>query len=470
MAYWQPIRGIVDPISIREFAGTFKPDDEGFSLPETVFTDSANLSPLAYPSVSVRPGYIIVGTFGTRVLGMGVYKNTELHVVFNDGTWRRLNADGTWTTLASGLSTTAEWSFCNFQGNLAQINLIGANGVDAIKRYDGTTVQDLLNAPAGGNYIETQANRLYCAVGNIVNYSALRKADDWATVKDAGQVVIETNNGELINGLRAGNQHVTIFKPSSVHELYGTGPSNYRADDAALDIGAASSKSGALFDDRIFFIGREFLFAYNGGVRPTKDFSVPMFPYIRGMNKTQLAKCVSGSDGKRIYFGIPSGSATEVDKLLQFDPQRNAWYVWENIAAVQMVRMGADFYIGDTTGRVLKMSGTTDNGTAIAWRAATKPFTARNIARNSNWYRMWVTVDLPVGSTLNVYVSGKSHGEDWQLVKTLTASADIQSQPIHIPVNMIANAKAVRVKLTGTGPMTLYELARQTREMPMTMR
>lgn len=55
--------------------------------------------------------------------------------------------NGTWTTVLSGLDTSAEWSFCNFQGNLSGINLIGANGVDPIKRYDGNTAQNLSGAP-----------------------------------------------------------------------------------------------------------------------------------------------------------------------------------------------------------------------------------------------------------------------------------------------------------------------------------
>lgn len=465
MAYWTALRGMQDPIPIRQFNGVFKPDDEGFNLAESYFTELENFSPSAYPAITTRPGYSILGTFGTRVLGMGAWKGTELHVVFNDGTWRKY--DGTWTTLASGLSTTAEWSFCNFQGNLTEINLIGSNGVDAIKRYDGSTVQNLTNAPAGGNYIVQHSNRLYCAVGNSVKFSALRIPTDWTTVDDAGEIVHETNDGETVNGLKASSGHVTVSKPSSVYELYGKGPSSYTLEPAGTDIGVTNNKAMTLHDDRLPFIGRDAIYQYSGGIRPQKDFSTNVQAFIRDMNSAQLSKCSAGSDIENIYFSLPLGSATENDTIFQYHPVKRTWFPWKNISPTHFVRIGQDLYIGDTSGRVLKLTGTTDNGTAIAWKAVFKPFTAATANRLMHWFKLWVVADVPTGSTMNMYVSDKSTGEIWTLVKTLSVDTDLQFQKITIPTNTIANANVVRVKLEGTGPVTIYELTRQLREKPM---
>jgi hypothetical protein len=465
VAYWNNLKGLQNPISIRQFNGLFKPDDEGFSLAESFFTEVENLSPATYPAMTTRPGYEALGTYGTRVLGLGVWKGTELHAVFNDGTWRKY--DGTWTTLASGLNTSAEWSFCNFQGNLGAINLIGSNGVDAIKRYDGTTVQNLTNAPSGGNYIVQHSNRLYCAVGNSIKYSALRKADDWTTVDDAGEIVHETNNGETINGLKASSGHVTVSKESTIYELYGTGPSNYRLEPAGTDIGVTNNKAGTIHDDRLPFIGRDAIYQYAGGIRPQKDFSTNVQAFIRGMNQSELDKCAAGSDGEHIYFAIPYGTSAENNYIFQYHPVKQTWYPWVDIAPTCFVRIGSSLYIGDTSGRVLKVSGTTDGGSAIAWKAVTKPFTAENANRMMHWFKLWVVVDLPVGSTMSIYVSDKSSGDSWTLAKTLSTSSDLQYKKILIPTNSIANANAVRVKLEGTGPVTIYELTRQLRDKPM---
>jgi hypothetical protein len=466
MAYWQPLRGIQDPISIRQFGGVYKPDDPGFNLSDSLFTELVNFCPDAYPALTTRPGYTVIGSFTGPVLGLGAWKDNELHMVGGDGVWRRYNGS-TWDTLASGLNTTADWSFTNFKGNLADINLIGTNGVDPMKRYDGSTVQDVANAPAGANYVDTQYNRLYCAVGFIVKYGALRKVDDWTTVNDAGEIAHETPDGELINGLKAGSGNVTLFKGSSTAELLGTGPSNYKLNMVAGDIGAASNKAVTLQDDYLPLVSRNGIYEYAGGLRPSKDYSQAVNNFIKAMNRTQLAKCVSGSDGRYLYFAIPYGDATQVNLILQYDTVHGAWYTWEDIAATQMIRIGDYMYVGDAQGRVLRLGGTTDAGAAIHAVAVTKPFTAASIARRSHWHKLWVVASIPTGSTINVYVCPHETGEDWSLAKTLTADTYMRNQKILIQTNRIARAEAVRIKIEATGPVTLHEITRQVRELPM---
>lgn len=463
MAYWKPIRGMSDPIPVRKFDGVYFPDDEGFNLSDGLFTELINFCPDQYPAITTRPGYTVIGAIpGNTVLGFGAWKDSELHVIFGDGSWQKWNGS-TWTVLATGLNTTAEWSFCNFKGNLTGINLIGSNGVDPIKRYDGSTVQNLANAPVGGNFIDTQSNRLYCAVGNIINFSALAKADDWTTVNDAGQIVHDTTDGETINGLRAGSGEVAVFKPSSTFELYGKGPTSYALTPIAVDIGSTGNKAITIHNAALPFIGKDGAYQYAGGLRPTKDYSLPVNNFVLRMNQAQLAKCVAGTDEKYIYFGIPYGAG----RILQYAPLLGTWYTWDNIAVTQMIRVGSNLYFGDASGRVLQIGGTSDNGGAITATAITKPFTAGSMARKQQWFKLWVVASIPTGSTLSVYVSPSANGNDWVLTKTMTANANIQYQKLLVPTNRIVNANAVRIKLVAVGPVTIHEITRQLRELPM---
>lgn len=466
MTYWQPIRGISDAIPIRAFEGIYKPDDDGFNQKDSLFTELTNFGLTDDGALQTRSGYSVIGQFGTRVLGMGAWKDSQLHVIFNDGSWRKYN-DATWTGLGTGLDTSAEWSFCNFKGNLSEINLIGANGVNPIKRYDGNNTHDLANAPAGGKYIDMQSNRLYCAVGNTVRYSALNKADDWTTVDDAGEIVYETNSGEDINGLNAGNGNVTAFKSSSIKELYGTGPSNYTFQPVAADIGITGDKAVTVNNDMLPMISRDGIYLYAGGLRPKKDFSVRVENFALGINPAQLAKCAAGTDGRYLYFAIPYGSATENNRILQYDTVHKTWATWTGIAVTHFLRIGSKLYLGDATGRVLLVGGATDNGTAITSTAITKPFTAASMARRQQWFKLWVVASISAGSTLSIYVSPTARGEDWVLTNTMTASADIQFKKILIPTNSVARSNAVRVQIVATGPVTVHEITRQFREMPM---
>lgn len=463
MTQWGQIRGISEPIPIRQFGGVYKPDDEGFNQADGLFTELINFGPTNFPAISTRLGYSVVGTFGSAaVLGLGAWKDQELHAVFSDGTWRKY--DGlTWTTLASELNTSAEWSFCNFKGNLVTINLIGSNGVDPIKRYDGSTVQDLANAPVGGKYITTQSNRLYCAVDNFLRFSALSEADDWTTVDDAGELPVNTTNGETINGLNAGNGHVTVFKPSSTFELYGKGPQSYAMDEIATDIGCTGNKAVVAYDESLPFISRDGIYRYSGGIRPRKEYSVPVQKFIDDANKDQMSKCVAGNDGKYLYFGIPYESG----RIIQYDPTHQAWYTWAGIAVTQMMRVGSKMYFGDATGRVLLLGGDTDAGAPIKATAITKPFTAESISRKQHWFKLWVVASLSAGSTLQIYISGKASGEDWIALAPITIPTGIQYKEILVPTNSIAAANAVRLKLVTTGQVTIHEISRQYRELPM---
>ncbi|MHA7967688.1 hypothetical protein ACX93W_26600 [Paenibacillus sp. CAU 1782] len=468
MAYWGAIRGVGNPIPIRDFNGVYKPDDEGFNLPDNLFTELINFGPSNAPGLTTRPGYSVIGQTSERILGLGAWKDQELHVIFSDGTWQRWDVTG-WSLMTSGLSTTAEWTFCNFKGNLSDINLIASNGVDPIKRYDGSTVQNLAGAPSGGNFITTHSNRLYCAVGNFLRYSALNIATDWTTAGDAGagEIQVNTTDGETINGLSAGNGYITVFKPSSMFELYGKGPQSYAMESIATDIGAASNKAITAYDQTVPIINRDGIYQYSGGMRPRREYSKPVQNYVNLSNKEQTAKCVAASSGEYIYFGIPYGSSTNNSRILQYYPLHQTWYTWDSIAVCQMIRVGDKMYFGDESGRVLLLGGTTDNGTPITATAITKPFTSEAISRKMHWFKIWIVATIAAGSSLSVYISKYPSGEDWILAKTLTANTNMQFQEMLVPTNSIADANAVRIKIVATGPVSIHEISRQLRELPM---
>ena len=470
MELWPVIKSR-PPITISEFAGVNRQD--AFSISPKEATTIKNLTSTKYPALSVKPGYSLLGTaIGTKILGLGVWKDTELHAVFNDSTWRKWTGAAWSAALASGLSTTAEWSFCNFQGNLAGINLIGSNGVDAIKRYDGAAVSNLTTAPAGGNFIEQHDNRLYCAVGNQLKFSTLRVADDWTTVNgndsDPGTIVIETNNGETINGLKAGSGHIIVGKPSTCHELYGTSPSDFRKIDVAEDIGLINNKCVVNLGGITYFLDDTGIYQYSGGSRPDKKFSFRVQKYIDDINQTAKGTSCMGTDGLKLYVAIPVTSSTAPDTILVFDPEYKTWNVWKDETPLFFAKMGANWYVGNVSGQVYQRTGTTANGTAISWNWVSKPFSAKSLAQKIRWYRAWIVANIPVGSTVSVYLSKLDTGDsDWTLVSTVTAAATLDDTRLGIPTTTVANAQWIRVKIEGTGPCEIKEFTRDEQVMPL---
>jgi hypothetical protein len=465
-ASWPSIRN-KPPIIQREFKGANRLDP--FSISPEYAYETLNLSSINYPIATTRPGHSLIGSFGTRVLGMGVWKDTELHVVFNDGTWRRLNVDGTWTQLASGLNTTAEWVFTNFKGNLSDICLIGANGVDSPRYYNGTNVSVLTGVPAGGKYITQFADRLWCAVGNELWASAYRVANDWALPTDpddedasAWYTTIETPNGETINGIVSGLTRLTITKPSSTHSLIGYAPSDYDVRVNTLGTGQFNQKSAVTLDGWLYQLDDAGFYRFPGSGQPVNDFSERIKAYFDLMSTADKAAAVLTTDNTRIYLGLGS-------MLIEYDPKRNTFYPWFGINALQFAQVGNKLYIGDTLGRVLLLGGSTsDAGQPIAWKLVPPTFTGQSMSQGILWKRLWATVDLSSGSTIGVSLNGNATGESWvQSGSTITGSGGIQRNAYYFPSNILPPTQQLRVKFEGTGPMQLHEWARDEDYYPL---
>lgn len=455
---YQQLPGLMQPIPIREFKGVNSFDS--LSIQDTFFTDMQNMTSDDYPAVSTRPGYSILGTYGTKVLGMGVWKDRELHVVFNDGTWRRWNGSS-WSTMMSGLNTSADWTFTNFQGNLSDVNLIACNGIDPMKKYDGSSVSNLSGAPSNGKYITTYQNRIWCAVDNELWSCAMDQPTVWdkftGNKDDSYRRQMESSRGEQINMLTGSLTKLTIGMPNSLHELYGSLPEDFMTKLITEDMGLANNKSAITQEGFMRFMHSTGIYEYGGGVLPSKTFSDIIGKFLAGIS----TESVAGSDGGKMYFNVAT------DRMLVYDPRPGiqAWSIWRGIKATQFVDMQNKLYIGDAQGRVLRLEGTTDGGNSISWSATTKPFNGASAAQKMRWYKLWVVVELT--GSMDIYLSPSITGEDWKLVQSISGSSSPLVRRVIIPVSSFARENWIRVKFSGTGWARIHEITRQTRQLPL---
>lgn len=458
----QELPGVMEPIPIREWRGvnTFDP----FSIDDAFLTDAVNMTTADYPALAVRPGYTVLGSaIGGRVLGLGVWKDTELHAVFADGTWRKWTGSA-WSTLKSGLNTTVDWTFTNFQGGWTDINLVGCNGIDGMLRYDGSTVQLFGNVPAGANFVTTYQNRLWVAFGKEIRACKLDQGDIWDdfTVTDSASYGkdIETPRGEPVSGLSGGLSKLTIATPNSLLKLNGALPSDFQTFTITDDEGFANNKSATTREGELSFVHPLGVFAYGGGVLPDRAFSEAVKGY-----QASISQSAAGTDGDRLYYTVSP------DVTLVYDPRSGiqAWSVYKGFTPTQYAVFQHRLYVGDATGRVLRINdGTTDAGTPISWKAISKAFSLGSIARRGRWLKLWLTVEMAAGSSLTVSLSKSATGDaDWVPVQSVTGTGSTAIQRIIIPVGSFARENVVRVKIEGTGWVRIHELTRQIRQLSM---
>jgi len=447
---------------------------DAFTIPDDNATDIKNMTTANYPVLSVRPGYSLLGSaLSARVLGLSVWKQTELSAISN-GTWYKYSG-GSWSAVSGGgsLSTSANWSFTNFKGAFGAIYMVAANGVDAVKVYDGSTVSSLTDAPSGGNYIEQFAERVWCVVGNDLHGCALGNATNWSTFSgdDADPYIktVETPAGETITAIKAGNSHLTIFFPNAMQELYGAVPSDFRTIPVTYNIGAVSNQAVTSVEGIFYFIHKTGFFQYGGGTLPSKEFSKPIQDLINRINPAQITKCAVGSNGKYVYAAIPLDTATEPDTIIEFNTEFGIFSVWKDYAPLNMATLSGTLYIGGVEGEVRQVGGSTsDNGTAINYYVISKPYAAGSLAQKLMWKRAWVTANVPVGSTMNVGLSKSDSGDtDFTTVQAIPADSVIEGTRVIIPTTTVSFANWIRYKISGTGPADIKEFAREEEQRPI---
>lgn len=464
----------VVPTFLREFRGISKLDP--FSIANGFATEGFNFSTAQYPALTTRPGYSLLGSTIARVLGLGVHKETTLLAAFADGSMRRWNGSA-WESLATGLNVSAPWSWANFKGGFSDIYLLAANGVDAVKQYNGSTVSNLSGPPSGLNYIEQYADRVWGIVGNTLHASGYRLATDWTSAPPADQIddsvsfntVIESPDGETICGLRAGLGQLVIFKPTAMYRLRGYAPSDYRVDPISTDIGCINNRCVAVLQSGMYFLGQDGIYLYRGdGVTPTRRFSEPVQQYVDRMIKAAKDTFSVGTDGRFLFVSISMSSSTQPDTLLVYDPDYDAWSVWTGHSAVAFARIGVNTYLGDYGGTVRLLGGETDNGAAISASWVSKPFTGASLGQVIRWMRLWTTMDLPAGSSFSTAVSATKDSDDFLAAGTsVPGSAHLTQRPVYFPPGQHPLTACLRLRMEWTGPCTIHETAFDQHTMPL---
>ena len=470
--------------SIRNFTGL---DNRSiFNIEDGKAYLENNMTVDEFPILKTRKGMTqIGGALSTNPRGISAWKNSEPHAIYSNGTWYKYNGTS-WTSIATGLSTSAYASFCNFQGNLSSINLLMANGIDAVKKYDGTTVSNLTNAPSGITYIDAHDNRVYGAAGNIIYFCGLRKPEDWTTVNDAGSITIESSDGETVNAIKAGLQKLTVFKPTSMYELFGTGPSNYRLIQVADNVGILNNRCSTVVNGIMYFLGKNGVYRYSGGSRPDKSFCDPIQNIIdstanNSSNTTYSAQSCIGDDGKSIYVFLQGyNTLLEANNVvLQYHTMYDVWSVHSTLTSYpqDFENINGTLYAA-ITNNVVKfkdetsvdyVGSTTSNYTSVY---ISKAFSGQYLGDNNRFLRLFITHDTANSVSITAYGSTSStttFTTGWNSLGSFTGTGNgVTTTRIMIPASItLQNSNFIQIKLSGTGRFAIHQIGFEYLSKPL---
>lgn len=459
MAYWNNITTKLTPVTTQLGDGinTAVPSRD---IKDSQASDMLNLDSHNYPALSVRPGFIPVGSSHTGDDNLLFsYKNDILCKIVNGNIYAYIENEWEYKGQLP-FTPSAKMDYTNFMDNIyiaTEDNKVVE--IDVENDWDINTLSDAPEAKG----ITTHANRLYTIYDNILHYSGLRKPDDWNTVDESGKIQIDTTDGEKLTAVTTFSSHVVVFSPHGIYELYGTGPYNYEVVTISNEIGCISNSSVVELKQQLYFLGVDGIYVYNGGTAPYK-ISWAVEKIINRINKDAVEKSCATTDGRRYYIAIPIDDADYPNLVLVYDTEISEWYV-QNYGEVSQFLQFYDIIYYMNNGQVYQMD--IDNSDNISWYWISKPFAEGDTAKRVNWYRLYLIVDLPEQSTLSIYLSTQYEGDnDWQKLVDITASTNLERHKIIIPLGMAYDVDWVRIKLQGVGPCKVHEMQRFLRIKP----
>lgn len=279
------------------------------------------------------------------------------------------------------------------------------------------------------------------AYENRLYWSDLGDPDTWDTTND---FIIMPGQGVPITLADLGTSLV-IFKDKGIQFLDGYGDSDWRITASnnntanfSETIGIAGTFAHTRVGDEVWFMDDEGiirrLFRTDFDAFRRDVISSKIENTIEDINKNQLSKVRAWTWNDKVYFSVPTGSSTENDTVLVFDILASkrvggeAWTTytgWEasfftdypTSGEIQMVVASRN-----STKKVYRHTGTSDDGTAIDARWDGKSDDFDRPARNKSFHFGYVTGEADAAASVDMYVSGDNNA--FSKAATLSLSPD----------------------------------------------
>jgi hypothetical protein len=305
------------------------------------------------------------------------------------------------------------------------------NGVDTVlKTTNGTSATAVATIPVGKdgvwfhNYffifgVASNPDRLYFSnIGAPETFTAL-----------TGYLDINPGDNEPIIALSVLKDELLIIKPSRHWSLTGFGTTDFTLDDLGergTNIGTRSHRSVVSVGNDVYYLSYRGSVPHFRSIRKTEDgqivdgglISDTITGTMKTLNLSQIEKVAGEFDGRRVWWAIPTGTATENNTVVVHDTSTKGWVVMTGINAsvihISSIAGTTDLYFGssEADGKSHKLnSGKDDDGDAIDFVVKT-PLYNPQPAYESRYKYLYVTGESS-DADLDVYVSKDGFTEDY---------------------------------------------------------
>ena len=221
---------------------------------------------------------------------------------------------------------------------------------------------------------------------------------------------------------------------------------------ATLGLAEGSGRSLAIAGETLFYLGRNGVMAYTGGV-----------PQCIGqpLGHSRFKNAVAGSDGLKYFVSMEDEQGAW--GLYVYDTQRGVWHKEDDIHATHFARHDGNLYCLTAAGEIWVVGDAAEapEGAepeeAVEWMAEFADFTEDD-PNKKGVSKLQIRLELEEGATVTVWMQFDSDGM-WRQVRTVLGEG--MKRSYYLPISP-RRADHYRLKLTGTGQCRIYSLVRES--------
>lgn len=381
-----------------------------------------NLSLDNFPVITTRPSRQVLNTL-TNPQAIIPLNNGKLAWI--DGTY--FYYDG----ILKGTVTLGRKSIVDFNGHIVIF--------PDKKYYDYiSNIFSTFTAP-NIDYACVHDNRIFGVKGSEIRASAngdFKKWDRFLGDELDSWAADVYSEGDF-TGIAKYQHTVVIFKDDFQYELFGSSPSQFKVREVNK-IGCIDHRSIVEVDNLLFFLSRNGIYKYNGGVPRLVSYN---------LNEGYLSSAASG-DGRRYYISLQT--QPNKFKLYVHDTWLDMWIPEDDLEVTAFTELNKEVYAVTKDKRFLKFRAGTES---VEWELETKQFDEQAFSKKYP-SQINIRVELEDNATFNVYVK-HDHGY-YKPLKSVNGTT-ARNIKINLPK---AECETYQFKFSGKGKMKLYGLER----------
>lgn len=243
-----------------------------------------------------------------------------------------------------------------------------------------------------------------------------------------------------------------LFKEDHLYKVYGSYPSNFQVlGSATLGVAEGSGRSLAVAGETLFWLGRNGMVAYTGGI-PQNIAEV--------FGTARFRNGVAGSDGMKYYISMEEAGGGW--GLYVYDTRTNQWHREDDTHVTHFAKCDGQLYMLTEQGEIWLMGNVhqVPEGAQpeedFAWMAEFSDFTEED-PNKKGVCKLLLRLELEEDAEVRVLIRFDSTGEWTQIWR---AEYEGVKRSYYLPI-IPRRADHYRIRIEGTGGIRIYSMTRE---------